>query len=103
MEVNPVMLPPGRARLSTSPSETGSDTVPQKNDGDRLGSVLSGSGVIRPGRDDHVNLESDQLIGQGGQPVEFVLSLSRLESYVLALDIAESTKLSPKQLDPTSG
>ena len=87
-----MMLPPGRARLSTIPSNR--ITHAHKNDGDSPGSVLSRPGVRRPGRDDHVNLKTDQLVGQGGKPVELVLSVSRLESYVLALDIAESKELS---------
>ena len=47
------------------------------------------------GRDEHVNFETDQLISQGGEPVELIISVSILESYVLALNIAEFTELSP--------
>ena len=65
-----------------------------------LVAFLAARAVIDPGRDDHVNLETDQVISQGGKPVEFIVSVSRLESYVLALDIAEFTELSPEQLAP---
>ncbi len=42
----------------------------------------------------HVNFETDQLIGQSREPVELIISVSILESYVLALNIAERTELS---------
>ena len=48
------------------------------------------------GRDDYVNFETDQLISQGGEPVELIISVSILESYVLALNIAELTERLPK-------
>ncbi len=50
--------------------------------------------AVPRGRDKHVNFETDQLISQGGEPVELIFSGSILESYVLALNIAEFTKLS---------
>ena len=50
----------------------------------------------RRARDEHVNVETDQLISQSGEPVELVLCGSILESHVLALNIAEFTKLSPE-------
>ena len=46
-------------------------------------------------REEHVNFETDQFISQGGEPVELIISGSILESYVLALNIAECTELSP--------
>ena len=58
------------------------------------GSILGSQGGRRRGRDEYVNFETDQLVSQGGKPVELVLSVSILESYVLALNIAECTDLS---------
>ena len=95
MLVNPVMFPPGRARLSTSPAATGSPTL-KKTMGIVLVAFLASHGSTRRGRDEHVNFETDQLLSQGGQPVELILGGSRLESYVLALNIAEFTELSPE-------
>jgi hypothetical protein len=43
----------------------------------------------------HVNFETDQLISQGGEPVDLIISVSKLDSYVLALNIAEFMELSP--------
>ena len=78
MLVNPVMFPPGRARLSTSPSATGSKP-PIKTIGNSPGSVLGGYSGRRRGREDHVNFETDQFISQGGEPVELIVGGSILE------------------------
>ena len=43
---NPVMLPPGRARLATSPLPTGSPAL-RHNDGNRAGCVLGSTGCCR--------------------------------------------------------
>ena len=94
MVVNPVMFPPGRARLSTSPTATGSPRLEKQ-----LGSSWSRSwqlGLRVEGVTRYVNLETDQLISQGGKPVELIVGVSRLESYILALDIAEFTETSPE-------
>ena len=58
MLVNPVTLPPGRARLSTNPDATGSHTA-RKNDRDRSGSILRSQSIRGRGRNDHVNFEPD--------------------------------------------
>jgi hypothetical protein len=50
----------------------------------------------------HVNLETDQLISQRGESVEIIISESILKSYILALNIAQCTKLSPNGLGPTA-
>ena len=47
---------------------------------------------MRRGREEHVNFETNQLISQGGEPVELIISGSILESYVLAIDIAQFTE-----------
>ena len=87
MVVNPVTFPPGRARLSTSPSATGSGTV-KKTIGIVLVAFLAATVAAEPRHDDDINLESDQLISQGREPVEFIIRVSRLESDILALYIA---------------
>ncbi len=51
------------------------------------------------GGDDHVNFETDQLIGQSGEPVELIIGVSILEGDVLALNIAERAKLPPENLN----
>ena len=61
-----------------------------------LGSILGSQGGRGRGRDEHVNFETDQLISQSGKPVELAISVSILESYILAFDIAEFTELSPE-------
>jgi hypothetical protein len=96
-------LPPGRARLSTSPSTTGSDPAPQKNDGDCFSGVLGGARVIGPGRDDHVDLETHQLISQDGEPVVLSIGESMDKSHVLAIDITEFPELSLERFVPRSG
>ena len=95
MLVNPVMFPPGRARLSTSPTVTGSCHT-QKNNGDRFRRVIGSKSGNRAGRYKQINFETDKLISQSRQPVELIISVSILESYVFALNIAERTELSPK-------
>jgi hypothetical protein len=93
--LNPVTFLPGRARLSTSPDAMGSDDTPKKTIGIVLVAFLAALGLQPPGSDEYVNLETDQLISQGGEPVELIISVSILDSYVLALDIPELTELSP--------
>jgi hypothetical protein len=79
--------------LSISPAVIGI-SYGCKNDGDCFGSILGGQGSRRPGRDEHVDFETDQLISRGGEPVELIISGSKLEGYVLALNIAKFTELS---------
>ena len=100
MVVNPVMLPPGRAKLSTRPSATGSPP-PKKTIGIVRVALLAARASFDPGRDQYVNLETDQLIRQGREPIELIISASVLESYVLTLNIANFTELSPERLKPS--
>jgi len=99
MLVNPVMFPPGRAMLSTSPDATGSD--PLKNTiGIVLVAFLATRVSFRGDREEHVNFETDRLLSDGGEPVGFVFCVSILQSYVLALNTAEFTELSQELLAP---
>ena len=54
---NPVTLPPGRARLMTSPAPTGS--AAETKTMDRLGRLLGGQGMGLATCHDDVNLERD--------------------------------------------
>jgi hypothetical protein len=92
ISVNPVTFPPGSREAINQPKRN-RIRYAKKNDGYRSGSVLSSYGSRRPGRDEHVNFETDQLIGQGREPVELIISVSIVESDVLTLNIAERTEL----------
>ena len=61
-----------------------------------LVAFLAARAVIVPGVRMHINFKTDQLISQSGKPVELILRVSILESYILALNIAEFTELSPE-------
>ena len=65
-----------------------------KNDGDSTGSVFGGYSSRRQGRKEKVNVETDQFISQGREPLELIVSRSILKDYVLALNIAKSMELS---------
>src|SRR5215813_10809829 len=86
--VNPVTLPPGRARLSMSPAVTGSET-PKKMMGivlvEFLAAIAAGVEVVTSTS----SFETDQFISQGGKSCNLVISISILDSYVLAVNIAE--------------
>ena len=99
MLVNPVMFSPGRARLSIRSSRNRIIHT-YKNNGDRSRRVLGSKSGNRARRHKQINLETYQLISQDGEPVEPIISVSILESYVLTLNIAECTELSSKQLAP---
>src|SRR5262249_12686988 len=79
------------------------DANPRHNDGNCLGRILGGPGVIRTTRNDDVNFETDQLIRQGGKPVGFIFSESRLDGYILALNVTERTKLCLQCRGPMRG
>ena len=75
MSVIPVMFPPGRARLSTSPTAIGSDTL-KKTMGIVLVAFLAAraAGVVTSS--EHVNLETDQFFCQRREPVKFIISVA---------------------------
>ena len=85
----PVMFPPGRARLGTSPAPTGSPTRPTTHR-DGRGRLLGRHGGRRTHRDDHVNLEANQLRGELRQTLESTLGVAVLEHEVPALDYPSS-------------
>ena len=83
----PVTFPPGRARLATRPSPTGSLAAAKT-----IGMVVVAA--WRPGRwrilgHDNVRLEPDQLGRERREPLVPPLSLAALDDEVLALQVAE--------------
>ena len=83
----PVALPPGRARLATSPSLTGSIPTPNAMGIARgRGFGRERGGVCR--RCDHAHFLADQIGCQLRKPIEAVLRPAILDCYVPAFDIA---------------
>ena len=84
----PVRLPPGRARLATRPSLTGSSRD-HEDDGDRRGRRL-GRERRRgtSGRGDHGDLPANQIGRQRRQSIQLILGPAVFDRHVLALDIA---------------
>ena len=66
-------VPPGRARLATSPVATGSPSVIQ-DDRDRASCVLRGLSGRRGGYDDNVRLKSQAVASKRGKPLAMALS-----------------------------
>ena len=86
----PVRLPPGRARLATRPSLTGS-SVTLKDDGDRRGCRLGrerAGGTA--GRGDHGHLTANQIGRQRRQSIQLIVGPAVFDRYVLALDDSRS-------------
>ena len=81
----PVRLPPGRARLATSPSL---DRVfaDNEDDWDRLGCRLGRERAARGRRESRLP-SADQFDRQRWQPVELTLGPAVFNRHVLALDI----------------
>src|SRR5205085_3723781 len=83
---NPVTLPPGRARLVTSPLPTGSP-APAKTMGIVLVACLAtGAECASFGQDD-INLERNQFGRKRGEPLELPLGISVFNHDVAALDV----------------
>src|SRR2546425_1058837 len=85
---NPVTLPPGRARLVTSPLVTASAAVAKT-----MGRVLLGGQDADCvwGHDD-INLERNQFGRESGKPLELPLGISVFDHDVAALDVPEVTQ-----------
>ena len=96
---DPVMLPPGRARLATSPAATASPTGAMT-----IGIVVVACLAARaPGTavgHDDVDLEPHQLGRELGKPVVLALRPAELDDEVLALDVAELAQARPECLQP---
>ena len=85
---NPVMFPPGRARLATNPFPTGSAILRHDN-GNRTRRFLGGTGCCRASRDDDVYLETHQFGRKAREPIELALGKSPFNGNVFALDVAK--------------
>jgi hypothetical protein len=99
--VNPVMLPPGRAKLATNPPATGSDTC--KN---TIGMVLVASFsvantvVVLPRIE--IGLKSYQLRREGANAVRVASAPSIVHSNVAAVCPAQLTEALDKSADPNA-
>ena len=83
----PVRLPPGRARLATRPSLTGSSAT-TKTMGIVVVAALAANAERTSGRDDHGDLSANQIGRQRRQPIDLILGPAVFDRHVLALDIA---------------
>ena len=88
---DPVTLPPGRARLVTSPSRNRIGNS-SEDDGDSRGRLLGGQGVGVLRRHDDINLERNQFGRESGEPLELPLGISVFDHEVAALDVTEITQ-----------
>ena len=80
-------LPPGRARLATRPSSTGSPPT-MKTIGIVEVAFFAASAAGSAARHDHIDLAADEVGGQGGQPIIATLRPAVFDRHVLSLDIA---------------
>ena len=92
MKLNPVMFPPGRARLATSPDLYGIGHA-HHHDGNRLGGFFGGLGGRCIDGDDHVDLEFQKLFRQRGQPLIVSGRIPQLDADVTPFDVAPLVKL----------
>ena len=88
---NPVILPPGRARLVTSPLATGS-AAEVKTMGRVLVACLAARAVCVPYGHDDINLERNQFGRKSGEPLELPLGISVFDHDVATLDVTEVTQ-----------
>ena len=97
IEVTPVMLPPGRARLCTSPVPTGSPGSEDDN-GDSAGCRFGSLGRRRGRCDNHVHIAARQLGCQLDKPFHLSLSKASFNHDVLSLDPAEGAQFLQERL-----
>ena len=84
----PVALPPGRARLATRPSLTGSSPTP-KTIGIVVVAALAASAAALPaGRGDNGHATADEVGHERRQAIVLALQPVVLDRHVLALDVA---------------
>jgi len=81
--------------ISTRPCQAGDQLVAdgighhRRDDGERVGGLLGGTGCGRAPRDNDVNLERHQLGRELGKPIRLPLRIPALEGQVLPLDVSE--------------
>ena len=85
-KLTPVTLPPGRLRLATRPSLTGSPPV-AKTIGTVVVAALAASAASGVA-DDHGHRPANQVGHQGRQPIGLIFRLAKFDRDVLALDEA---------------
>ena len=88
-KIDPVRLPPGRARLATRPSLTGS-SLTMKTMGIVVVAALAANAAGASDRDDHGDLSANQFGRQLRQPINLIFGPAVFDRHVLALDIAVS-------------
>ena len=88
MPLNPVTLPPGRARLATGPVLTALATAAH-HDGDRARRLLGSPHGAGAGGHDNIDLEADELGSQSSSEGSPSRAGAELEDNVLALQPAE--------------
>ena len=98
----PVTFPPGRARLATKPTLTGSPED-RHDDGDCCGGLPRPSRPAVAGCDDDVHLEADQVCREIGEPFVSSLRPAVLDDEITALDVTEFLKRLPERLDEGIG
>ena len=83
----PVRLPPGRARLATRPSLTGSSAT-RKTMGIVVVAALAANAAAVLERGDHGDLPANQIGRQRRQSIDLIFGPAVYDRHVLALDIA---------------
>ena len=72
-KLTPVRLPPGRARLATRPSLTGSSATMKTMGIVVVAALAANADSDAAGRDDHGDLAANQIGRQRRQPIELIL------------------------------
>jgi hypothetical protein len=97
----PVILPVGRAKLSTSPAATGSNT-PKKTIGTVRLAFFCGHRRRGCNCDDDIDLKSDKFFGQTGKKTGIRIRVPIIENYVLAIDVAKFSQSLAKRVQTRS-
>ena len=87
-KLTPVALPPGRARLATRPSLTGSSPTPKTIGIVAVAALAAIAAVVAAGRGDDGHTTADQVSHQRRQAIVLALQPVVLDRHVLALDVA---------------
>ena len=84
----PVALPPGRARLATRPSLTGSSGTVKTMGIVAVAALAANAGHVTSARNDHGDLSANQFSRQRRQSIELILRPAVFDRPILALDEA---------------
>ena len=91
------MFPPGLARLATKPLPTGSSSLAMTMGIVEVAAPDNG-GSTRPGRDNHVYLESHKLLGEGAAVFSFVVRAAPFDQNILPLHVPQIPQAFPERL-----